>query len=187
MAVDSESLDRLAEKIGYNYARKIENSYFRETTKATYNKWFGVKKKRSKYDPGRHGGGITIDDEGKAHYWMLKKKYYHLKKKGNRFFPEKKEMTAATRQAYKTMISFSVKVIKVKESFGIKMKMATDPNVRMYEYKGSYKATLSEGKETFDYKNGKVNQFDRMLLNSLKQWGNDEGYKLVVESTYEGS
>jgi hypothetical protein len=188
MAVSSDSLERLADKIGYNYAEKVHDAYFQETTEKTYRKWFDKNGgKRSKLDPYKHSGDITIGPDGKAHYWALKRKYYHVRKKGKHFVPNKMEMAAAVRQAYKTMNAFSAKMSKTKTGFGIEMKMAVDPNVRMYEYKGSYKATLSDGKEEFDYKKGKVNQLDRLLLNSLREWGDGEGYEIVVESTYEGS
>lgn len=188
MAVDSESLSRLADRIGSNYAEKVRDSYFRETTEKTYRKWFDRNgRKHSKLDPFRHSGDITIGADGKAHYWALKKRYYGVRKKGGHFVPNKKEMAFAVRQAYKTMNAFSAKMRKTKTGVGIDIRMPVDPNVRMAEYKGSYKATLSNGSESFDYKKGKVNQLDRILLDSLAQWGNDEGYEIVVESTYGGS
>lgn len=188
MAVSSESMGRLADRIGENYAEKVHGAYFRETTAKTFSKWFDKgKRKHSKLDPYKHSGDITIGPDGKAHYWALKKKYYHVRKKGRHFVPNKMEMASAVRQAYKTMNAFSAKPTKTKTSLGIVMKMPVDPNVRMYEYKGSYEATLAHGEETFSYKKGKVNQFDRILLDSLRQWGDGEGYAIVVESTYGGS
>ncbi len=192
MAVDIESLGRLADKIGENYAEKVRSSYFQETTEKTYRKWFDKNgHKRSKLDPYKHSGDITIGADGKAHYWVLRRKYYHVHKKGKHHFApnreDRKEMAFAVRQAYKTMNAFSAKPIKRKTAIGFDIQMPCDPNVRMYEYKGAYGVTLSNGQEDYVYKRGKMNQFDRILLSSLTQWGNDEGYKIVVESTYEES
>lgn len=188
MPISSESLSRLADKIGVNYAEKVHDAYFQETTEKTYKKWFNKNgHKHSKLDPYKHSGDITIGPDGKAHYWALKKKYYHVRKKGKHFVPNKFEMSQAVRQAYKTMNAFSVRIRKTKTGSGVEMKMAYDPNVRMAEYKGGYKAVLWQGIETMKYKTGKINQFDRILLDSLREWGNDEGYKIVVKSSYEGS
>lgn len=188
MAVSSDSLERLADKIGGNYAEKVHDAYFQETTEKTYRKWFDKNgHKRSKLDPYKHSGDITIGPDGKAHYWALRRKYYHVRKKGKHFVPNKMEMASAVRQAYRTMNAFSAKMRKTKTGAGVEIKMSVDPNVRMYEYKGTYEATLAHGEETFSYKKGKINQLDRILLNSLREWGNDEGYTIVVESTYGGS
>ena len=192
MPVSSESLDRLADKLGEKYAGKVHDSYFQETTEKTFRKWFDKNgHKRSKLDPYKHAGDIAIGADGKAHYWILKKKYYHIHKRGKHHFApnreDKKEMAFAVRQAYKTMSAFSTKIRKTKKSIGIEVKMSIDPNVRFAEYKGSYRATLKGGEETYGYKHGKMNQFDRVLLDAVKEWGDDEGYKIVVESYYKES
>lgn len=185
MSISEEEMNLLAATIIGERIGEIENEYFQETTKKTFQKWYGkgTNGPRPYLDMTRHGGAIISNYDGTYRYYTVNRTKYHFRKSGKRYKPNRKEMAYAVTEAAKLNLKTTI-VLREPNRVVINLEYNRLP----YEYTGSMTAESGDGGQWKNLdKKGKMSSLDKLVLKSIGRWGHELGLKVKVESVYKGN
>lgn len=185
MPISEEDMNLLAATIIGERIEEIEREYFQETTKKTFQKWYGkgTKGPRPYLDMTRHGGAIISNYDGTYRYYTVNRTKYHFRKSGKRFKPSRKEMAYAVNEA--AQLNLRTTIVSQEQN---RVVINLEYNRLPYEYAGTITTETGDGGQWQNTeKKGKMSSLDKLILKGIGKWGNELGLKVKVESVYKGS
>lgn len=179
----------LAQFITEERLNDIENEFYVEVTKATFDKWYranGIRKPR--LQEGRHGGYVKTDSEGNRHYMMLRRSKYTgrmVGKRKKRFSPDRGSMSSAVRRANRLMYLGRRGNVRIERGTGDVIVYLNYDRLPA-EHKGVYvdHSGDTEWERRYILKDGKMSELDRLIIRAIYRWGQSQGVLFDIESIY---
>lgn len=182
MEITSEQLKDLALEIAEQRALELEDEFYQEVTRATFQKWF--EDSSGQKGPYLKKGAYF---RGEKYFMLRRSKAPYKKSSKGKYKPYRKEYYRQYALAEKLMnMGVDSQRVITKDGKTVKLKLGYSGNVPK-EYRGSYAEYEEQDAQGGHYivKNGKMSSLDRLIVRAAHEWADRQGLRINIESIFK--